>query len=408
MSQPKFPGKRIVLGVTGSIAAYKAVEVLRGLLKEGADVSVVMTASATRFVTPLTFEVLSTHPVATDLFATHEEMLHLSLAEQADVILIAPATAYLLAKAALGLADDLLGALLLSTRCPMVIAPAMDGGMWDHPAVQQHVAVLKARGVTILEPVDGPLASGKIGKGRMVEPAVILDALGTCLVPSQDWLGHRVVVSAGPTQEPIDPVRFLTNRSSGKMGYAVAEAARARGAEVVLVSGPTSLSSPAGVERIEVTTAEEMSKALMAQLPWATVVVMAAAVGDFRAARFSATKLERTGEQRQALELEPTADILSTLADQRRGQILVGFAAEAGPVMPRAFEKLRRKGVDLMVANDVTMEGAGFGTDTNIAVLIDRTGRAIELPKMSKKELADRILDAAMSLARSPGLTNGS
>jgi phosphopantothenoylcysteine decarboxylase/phosphopantothenate--cysteine ligase len=401
MNQPRLPGKRIVLGVTGSIAAYKAVEVLRELVREAADVTVVMTPSATRFVAPLTFEVLSGHPVATDLFAAHEEMLHLSLAERADAVLIAPATAHSLAKAAVGLADDLLGTLLLATRGPVLMAPAMDGGMWDHPAVRQHVATLEARGVTILGPAEGPLASGRIGKGRMVEPAVILEAVGACLAPRQDWRAHRVLVSAGPTREPIDPVRFLSNHSSGKMGYAVAEAARARGAEVVLVSGPTLLPAPTAVERVDVVTAEEMYKALLERLPWATVIVMAAAVGDFRPTRLAATKLERAGKQ--TLELEATTDILSVLAKQRRGRIIVGFAAETGPVLPRAAEKLRRKGVDLMVANDVTLEGAGFGTDTNVAVLIDRNGRSVELPKMSKRALADRILDAVLALSQPNG-----
>jgi phosphopantothenoylcysteine decarboxylase/phosphopantothenate--cysteine ligase len=401
MNQPRFPGKRIVLGVTGSIAAYKAVEVLRELVKDGADVTVVMTASATRFVAPLTFEVLSGHPVATDLFAAHEEMLHLSLAEQADAVLIVPATAHCLAKAALGLADDLLGTLLLATRGPVLMAPAMDGGMWDHPTVRQHVSTLEARGVMILGPEEGPLASGRIGKGRMVDPDVIFEAISVCLAPRQDWQGHRVLISAGPTREPIDPVRFLSNHSSGKMGYALAEAARARGAEVVLVSGPTVLPSPAGVERIDVVTAEEMYKALLERLPWATVIVMAAAVGDFRPTRLAARKLERAGKQ--TLELEPTTDILSVLAKQRRGRIVVGFAAETGQVLPRAAEKLKRKGVDLMVANDVTREGAGFGTDTNVAVLIDRNGRTLELPKMSKRALADRILDAVLALAQPQG-----
>jgi phosphopantothenoylcysteine decarboxylase/phosphopantothenate--cysteine ligase len=273
--------------------------------------------------------------------------------------------------------------------------------MWDHAAVQQHVTTLRDRGVTILGPEEGPLASGKIGKGRMVDPAVILDAVTARLAPRLDWHGHRVLVTAGPTQEPIDPVRYISNRSSGKMGYAIADAARDRGATVVLVSGPTSLPTPAGIERLDVRTAEEMYKVVLERMAWATVVVMAAAVGDFRAVHVSSAKLERTGQPRQALELEPTADILSTLTEQRQGQTLVGFAAEWGPVLPRAHEKLKRKGIDLMVANDVTMDGAGFATDTNIAVLIDRFGRITELPKMPKRELADRILDAALVLARS-------
>ena len=402
MSQPRFPGKRIVLGVTGSIAAYKAVEILRSLVQDGADVSVVMTASATRFVTPLTFEVLSKHPVATDLFATHQDMLHLTLAEQADLVLIAPATAHLLAKAALGLADDLLATLLLASRCPVVIAPAMDGGMWEHPAVQAHVTQLRDRGITVLDPEIGPLASGRVGRGRLTEIDRILETVSHRLAPRQDWLGQRLLVSAGPTEEPVDPVRVLSNRSSGKMGFAIAEAARSRGAQVVLVSGPTALPTPAGVERVNVRTAEDMYKAMTSRQSWATVVVMAAAVGDFRPAQVCSTKLERMGEAARTLQLEPTPDILSALSSQRRGQLLVGFAAETGPVLPRAAEKLRRKGVDLLIANDVTQEGAGFESDTNVVTLIDRSGTVTTLPKMLKRDLADVLLDAVLALGKPP------
>jgi phosphopantothenoylcysteine decarboxylase/phosphopantothenate--cysteine ligase len=281
------------------------------------------------------------------------------------------------------------------------MAPAMDGGMWDHPAVQGHVTVLRHRGVTVLEPAEGPLASGRIGRGRLPDTSTILQAVVARLAPRQDWLGQRVLVSAGPTQEPIDPVRILSNRSSGKMGYALADAARARGAEVVLVSGPTALGTPPGVERMDITTAEEMHKALIARLPWATVVIMAAAVGDFRPARISERKLQR-GQRPRTLELQPTEDILAALARQRRGQVLVGFAAETGPVLPRALEKLKRKGVDLLVANDVTQEGAGFDTDTNIACLLDRSGKVRHFPKMPKRQLADHLLDAIWAWTRTP------
>jgi phosphopantothenoylcysteine decarboxylase/phosphopantothenate--cysteine ligase len=394
--------KRIVLGVTGSIAAYKAVELLRGLIQEGADVSVVMTPSAMRFVTPLTFETLSKRPVATDLFAVHDEMQHLTLAERADAIVIAPATAHMLARAALGLADDLMGTMLLAARCPVLIAPAMDGGMWDHPTVQAHVVNLRSRGIMILDPDEGPLASGKIGKGRLIDPAAILEALIARLTPRQDWAGHRVLVSAGPTHEPIDAVRFISNRSSGKMGYALADAARARGASVVLVSGPTALAAPPGVDHVEVVTAEEMLKAMRTRLAWATVVVMAAAVGDFRPVRPVSTKLDKATLAKQGLDIEPTEDILSVLSQSRRGQILVGFSAETGPVLPRAAAKLKGKGLDLIVGNDVTAEGAGFGSDTNVATLIDRYGKVIDLPKMTKRELADRILDAVLALDQPP------
>ncbi len=393
-SGPKFGGKRVLLGVSGSIAAYKAVELLRILVREGADVSVVMTEAATKFVAPLTFEVLSRHPVATDLFAAHQEMLHLTLPEEADAFVIAPATANILAKCALGLADDLLSTMVLTASCPVIIAPAMDGGMWDHLTVQDHVARLRQRGVTVLDPVEGPLASGKIGKGRLTNEGTIVEALDACLRPRRDLAGQRVLVSAGPTQEPIDPVRFISNRSSGKMGYAVALAARERGAEVMLVSGPTALPVPPGMTCLRVETAEEMAKALVTNFRWSTVVVMAAAVADFRAKHPARRKVKKSADAWRTLELAPTEDILQTLSRQRDRQILVGFAAETESVLAHAVQKLRDKELDLIVANDVTAEGAGFGSDTNAATLIDRDGRTTRVGMMPKRELADRILDA--------------
>ncbi|MGH7260426.1 MAG: bifunctional phosphopantothenoylcysteine decarboxylase/phosphopantothenate--cysteine ligase CoaBC, partial [Nitrospiraceae bacterium] len=355
----KFSGKRVLLGVSGSIAAYKTVELLRTLVREGADVSVIMTEAATRFVAPLTFEVLSRHPVVTDLFAAHQEMLHLTLPEEADAFVIAPATANTLAKCALGLADDLLSTMTLTARCPVIIAPAMDGGMWDHHTVQDHVSRLRQRGVTVLDPVEGPLASGKIGKGRLTDEATIVAALDACLRPRRDLAGQRVLVSAGPTQEPIDPVRFISNRSSGKMGYAVARAARERGADVMLVSGPTALPAPPGVTCLHVETAEEMAKALVTNVRWATVVIMAAAVADFRAKHSARQKLKKSAGAWRTLELAPTEDILQTLYRQRGSQILVGFAAETESMLVHAAQKLRDKELDLIVANDVTAEGAG-------------------------------------------------
>jgi phosphopantothenoylcysteine decarboxylase/phosphopantothenate--cysteine ligase len=269
----KWDNKRIVLGVTGSIAAYKAVSLLRTLVGEGANVSVVMTSSATQFVTPLTFEVLSKQPVYQELFSERDPMLHLTLTESADLLLVAPTTANALAKSALGLADDLLSTMILAARCPIVMAPAMDGEMWDHPSVVEHTRVLRHRGVTVLEPEEGSLASGLMGKGRLPSEEAILEAVDVCVCRQQDWAGQRVLVSAGPTQEPIDAVRFMTNASSGKMGYAVAEAAAQRGAEVVLVSGPTSFTAPARVETISVVTAEEMQHALQERFSWATVLI---------------------------------------------------------------------------------------------------------------------------------------
>jgi phosphopantothenoylcysteine decarboxylase/phosphopantothenate--cysteine ligase len=389
-----FTGKRILLGVSGSIAAYKAVELLRTLMRAGADVSVVMTDAATKFVAPLTFEVLSRRPVATGLFAAHQEMLHLTLPEEADVFVIAPATANTLAKLALGLGDDLMSTMVLTASCPLIVAPAMDGGMWGHPTVREHVGQLRSRGVTVLEPVEGPLASGKIGRGRLTDEQSIVHAIEACLLPTRDLAGQRVLVSAGPTQEPIDPVRFISNRSSGKMGYAIARAAQERGAEVLLVSGPTALPAPPGVRCRSVETAEEMAKAMTTNFRWSTIVVMAAAVADFRAETTSSRKIKKQTGAWKTLALAPTEDILSTLARQRTRQILVGFAAETDAVLAHARKKLKEKNLDLIVANDVTAHGAGFGSDDNAATLIMRDGGDIALPLMSKRELADRILDA--------------
>lgn len=397
---PMLIGKRIVLGVTGSIAAYKAVLLLRTLLREGAVVHVVMTQSATKFVTPLTFEVLSGHPVSTEVFEAHQEMKHLSLPEQADAIVIAPATANCLAKIALGLGDDLLSTMLLTAQCPLIVAPAMDGGMWTHPSVTEHVRTLRARGTLVVDPEEGPLASGRIGHGRLAEESRILEALQTALAPLRDWQGHRILVSAGPTQEPIDPVRFISNRSSGKMGYAIAEAAQARGAQVVLVTGPTALPLPKGVEVVSVATAEEMTQALSIRLAWSSAVIMAAAVADFRPKHPASQKMKKQGQTDQTLDLERTTDILASLSAQRTTQLIVGFAAETCDLIAHAKDKLTAKGLDLIVANDVTMEGAGFGSEQNAATLIDREGAVTELPLMPKRALADAILNRVHELLR--------
>ncbi|MBX3123814.1 MAG: bifunctional phosphopantothenoylcysteine decarboxylase/phosphopantothenate--cysteine ligase CoaBC [Nitrospira sp.] len=395
---PSLSGVRLVLAVTGSIAAYKAVSLLRLLRREAATVNVVMTAGACRFVTPLTFEVLSGAHVATDLFEAHQEMLHLSLPEQAQAIVIAPATANCLAKAALGLADDLLSTMLLTTQCPVIFAPAMDGDMWQHPTVVEHVAALRARGAIIVEPEDGPLASGRQGQGRLADEERILAAVHHAVHPRRDWSGRKVLISAGPTQEAIDPVRFLSNRSSGKMGYALAEAARARGADVVLVSGPTSIPVPAGVEYCPVITAEEMHKALTTRLDWSDTVIMAAAVADFRPARPSAHKIKKRRGPVTHLDLEATDDILCELRDRRTSQVLVGFAAETDDLLAHAKEKLHAKGLDLLVANDVTAPGSGFGSDTNRVWLLAREADPEELPLLSKRDVADRILDRILTV----------
>lgn len=395
---PRLSGKRVVLGVSGSIAAYKAVGLLRSLIQEGAEVRVVMSRAATRFVTPLTFETLSGHPVVTDLFAPNQGMAHLALPEQADVVLVAPATANLIAKCALGLADDALTTLLLNVTGPLILAPAMDGGMWDHPATAAHAATLRQRGVRVLEPDEGPLASGRIGKGRLAEAARILAALEEALAVRRDWAGQRLLVSAGPTQEAIDAVRYISNRSSGKMGYAVAEAGRDRGAAVCLVTGPTALTPPAGMEVLSVTTAEDMQKALLSRLDWSTAVVMAAAVADFRPARPVGRKLKKTEKAWEALALTPTEDILEQLAQRRRGQVLVGFAAETESLLANARAKLARKKLDLIVGNNVALEGSGFGSDTNAALLIGADGTVTDLGLLPKRVLADRILDAVLAL----------
>ena len=394
----KLLGARILLGVSGSIAAYKAVGLLRTLVQEGAEVSVAMTESATRFVSPLTLEVLSRHPVVTSVFGAGQEMVHLTLPERADVVVIAPATANQLAKYAMGLADDVLSTMALTATCPLILAPAMDGGMWDHPAVQANVRLLRQRGATVLEPEEGPLASGRVGKGRLTDEGMIITAIEAALMPQRDCVGQRILISAGPTQEVIDPVRFISNRSSGKMGYALAEAARARGAEVVLVTGPTDLPIPSGVEPVHVCTAEEMSKAMLSRLSWSTVVIMAAAVADFRPKRPSSKKIKKGGTAWQQLELEPTDDILTLLAQQRSTQLIVGFAAETEAVAEQAAEKLQRKGLDLIVGNNVAEAGSGFGSDTSAAILIDREGRTTPIAVISKRALADKIMDAVTML----------
>lgn len=391
-------GKHLVLGVTGSIAAYKAVGVLRAVRDQGASVSVVMTRGATKFMTPLTFEVLSGHRVITDLFEAHETMLHLTMAEGADAVLVAPATAHFLAKAAIGLADDVLTTMLLNVRCPVIVAPAMDGDMWTHPTVAQHVDALRSRGVVVLDPEVGPLASGRVAQGRLPTEATILDTVHAAVFRQGDWRGQRVLVSAGPTQEPLDPVRFISNRSSGKMGYAIAEAVRARGGEVVLVTGPSALTPPSGVTTVHVKTASEMADALSRHFSSCTVLIMAAAVADFRPRVTALGKLKKQGKPEMELALEATPDILAMLSARRTSQVVVGFAAETEQVLAHAKDKLKGKGLDLIVANDVTQTGGGFGSDDNAAVILSATGEQRVFSLMPKRRLADEILNAVRDL----------
>ena len=399
MDQPRFIGKRIILAVTGSIAAYKSVELLRSLTREGADVHVVMTTSATQFIAPLTFEVLSKHQVLLSLFDHHEDMPHLSLPEQADAILIAPATANTLAQSALGLAGDLLGTILLNASCPLIFAPAMDGDMWSHQTVQTHVRTLRERHAVVLEPEEGLLASGAYGKGRLPSEPRILTALQKTLAYQQDFSAHRLLISAGPTQEAIDPVRYISNRSSGKMGYALAQAARERGAQVKLISGPTGLPCPAGIDREQVVTAEEMGKAMEQWFSWSTVTIMCAAVADFRPKHFSTKKLSKKADLISQMTLEPTEDILQKLSEKRSHQIMVGFAAQTESVSHYATEKLQTKNLDLIIGNQVGVPESGFDSDTNSAVLITKTGETTPLANMSKRRLADHILNSILTLS---------
>jgi len=393
MSRPRFDGKHIVLGVTGSIAAYKAVGVLRRLIQEGATVSVVMTQAATRFVTPLTFEVLSRQPVALDLFSKEGGMPHLTLPSKADAVVLAPCTANRLAKCALGLADDLLGTMLLTTHCPVILAPAMDGGMWTHPAVVEHVRVLRQRGVTVMVPETGELASAQTGQGRFPEEDTILLVLEDRLASRQDWKGHRMLISAGPSREPIDAVRFITNGSTGRMGYALAQAAMERGAEVVLVSGPTDRQPPTGLEYIPVITAEEMYQALRSWFDWATVLIMAAAVGDFRPRQHVSEKLKKQDWHGEPLELERTTDILSALSASRTHQLLVGFAAETSHLQEHGLAKLKKKSLDMIVVNQAAGKESAFGSESNEALIMTRNGSIHALPRLSKPALATKILD---------------
>ena len=391
--------KRIVLGVTGGIAAYKACDLVRRLVKQGAKVRVVLTENAARFVPPLSFEALSGNPAYTDTFAPRAQMEHIALARWADAFAIAPATANCLAKLACGIADDLLSTTALAMTAPLLIAPAMNANMWRHPATQQNLKTLLARGARTVGPDSGRLACGDDDVGRMAQPESIVAALDALLNPRQDLAGLRVLVTAGPTVERIDPVRYITNRSSGKMGYAIAEAARDRGARVTLVSGPVQLSAPAGVEVVYVESSAQLCKAVLERGAEADAVIQAAAPADFRPAQTAEHKIKKTGAG-MTLALENTVDIAAELGRRKRpGQVLVAFAAETDDLLENAKGKLERKNADLVVANDVSRSDAGFGVDTNAVTLITREG-ARALPLMSKREAADGILDLVAELAR--------
>ncbi|MFZ4517700.1 MAG: bifunctional phosphopantothenoylcysteine decarboxylase/phosphopantothenate--cysteine ligase CoaBC [Microthrixaceae bacterium] len=398
-------GRRVVLGVCGGIAAYKAVEVSRRLVDAGAHVSPVMTAGARHFVGETTLSALASEPVLTSLWDGDDPIPHTRLGQGADVVVVAPATARLLSAYAAGYSHDLLTNVLLATRAPVVVCPAMHTEMWEHPAVQANLEVLRSRGVHVVEPGVGRLAGGDVGAGRLAEPADIVAAVTRILAggppaTAPDLAGRRVLVTAGGTREPIDPVRYIANRSSGKQGHALAEEAASRGATVTLVT-TTSLAVPAGVERVPVTTAEELHRAVMARAADQDVVVMAAAVADFTPVAVAPSKLKKR-DGVPVVELRPTADVLAELgAAKPRGQVLVGFAAETDDVVANAAAKLASKGADLLVANDVAAEGVGFEHDTNEVLILHRDGGQHHVPLTDKRSVARAVLDAVVAeLAR--------
>jgi len=388
--------KTIVLGITGSIAAYKAADIASKLTQEGAKVEVVMTPSATKFITPLTLRNITGRPVVSDMWDLSDEFSveHVALAEAASVVVIAPATANIIAKLAAGIADDMLTCVVLATKAPVILAPAMNDNMFQNPITQDNLKKLKVRGFTIVSPAYGRLVSGKVGVGRLAEIEEILSVIKKVLGRSGDLKGRRIVVTAGGTREPIDPVRHIGNRSSGKMGYALAEAARDRGAEVTLISAPTLLLEPKGMEVIQVETTLQMKEAVDKVLSGVDALIMAAAVADYKPTQIWGEKIKKHSPT-LTLKLERTPDILAEL----KGKLLkVGFAAESQDVLKNARIKLEEKRLDLMVANDVTQPGSGFDSDTNKVSLIFKDGRVEELPLLSKREVADKILDKVASL----------
>jgi phosphopantothenoylcysteine decarboxylase/phosphopantothenate--cysteine ligase len=405
---------KIALGVTGGVAAYKAAELVRRLQQEKLDVQVVMTRAAQEFIAPLTFAAITGQKVITDMFRdadaappnVESAIEHIAVAQRIDLLLVAPATADILGKFAHGIAEDFLSTLYLATKAPVVVAPAMNVNMWDHAATRENVAALRARGVHVVDPDEGYLACGMTGAGRLAATETIAKQVCEVLGLARDLERQTVLVTAGPTCEDIDPVRYLTNRSSGKMGYAVAEAAHRRGARVILVSGPTERKIPEGVDWVPVRSTEEMRRAVLERATDAHIAILAAAVADYRPAAVEEKKIKR-GEGSFTLELEPTPDILAELG-RKRGpgiarRVLVGFAAETDRVAENARQKLARKGADMIVANDVTKEGAGFDTDTNIVTLYISDGgggREVPLPKMSKLEVANRILDHVLEIQK--------
>src|SRR5580693_6702203 len=393
---------KVALGVTGGIAAYKAAEIVHLLQDRGIRVQVIMTRAAQEFVRPLTFAALSGEKVITGMFSAEEQpanidsaIEHIAVAQSIDALLVAPATADVLAQFAQGIASDFLTTLYLATTAPVIVAPAMNVNMWNHPATQANLEILRRRGVTIIEPGSGYLACGMTGSGRLAENEVIVAATLEALGASQDLAGETVLITAGPTREKIDPARYLTNRSSGRMGYAMAEAALRRGARVLLVSGPTALTPPGAAEVTRVESAEEMRDAVLNLLPQATIVIKAAAVSDYRAKSVSGQKIKRKGPI--TLDLEPTADILKDISARKQSQIIVGFAAETENVLENARQKLAVKHLDAIVVNDVSREGIGFDSERNEVTIITHD-EVVEVPETTKWEVAQRVLDQVVRL----------
>ncbi|HNR05213.1 MAG TPA: bifunctional phosphopantothenoylcysteine decarboxylase/phosphopantothenate--cysteine ligase CoaBC [Bacillota bacterium] len=394
-------GKKIVLGVSGGIAAYKACDIVSRLKKLNADVHVIMTASAEKFVTPLTFQSLSLNQVAVDMFDTpnYWEIEHISLAKLADVIVIAPATANIIGKLANGIADDMLSTTIMATKAKVLIAPAMNTNMYENPVLQRNIKLLSELGYIMIPPTEGRLACGDVGKGKMAEPAVIEKSIIDLLNPGQDMAGRTVLVTAGPTREAIDPVRFISNNSTGKMGYAIARQAALRGAKVYLVSGPTILDTPIGVERYNVISAEEMYSKVMELFPKCDIVIKAAAVADYAPMTAYSQKVKKSGNQLE-LKLKKNPDILFELGKIKGDKILVGFAMETENLVENAAEKVKKKNLDFIAANDLNEAGAGFAAETNAVKLIDREGNIENIPLKMKDEIADIILDRIVNLKR--------
>ncbi|MGU8528245.1 bifunctional phosphopantothenoylcysteine decarboxylase/phosphopantothenate--cysteine ligase CoaBC [Clostridium perfringens] len=386
--------KCVVVGVSGGVAVYKALDVISRLRKKDVEVHVIMTKSATEFVTPLSFQSLSQNMVITDMFAEPKawEIQHISLAKKADLMLIVPATANIIGKVANGIADDMLSTTIMATKAPVVFCPAMNTNMYENPIVQRNISLLKELGYEFIEPASGRLACGDEGKGKLQDTEIIAEETLRRLHSTKDLLGKKVIVTAGPTMVPIDPVRILTNRSSGKMGYSIAEEARDRGAEVVLISGPTSLRKPNGIKVIDVKTNEDMFNAIKNEFKDADIVIKSAAVADYKAKNYSNEKIKKTGDDLNLI-FERDRDILKTLGDMKENQILVGFAAESSNLKENAKGKLERKNLDYIVANDISNQETGFASDENKVTIISKSGEEVSLEKMSKREVAKNIFD---------------